>query len=38
MDNITKGSQIGWGGIEWIDVALDRYQWSVLVYTVMILE
>jgi hypothetical protein len=27
--------EIGWGGIHWIDVALDRDQWRALVNTVM---
>jgi hypothetical protein len=26
---------IGWGGIEWIDLAQDRDQWRALVNTVM---
>jgi hypothetical protein len=27
--------EIGWGGMDWIDVAQDRDQWRVLVNTVM---
>jgi hypothetical protein len=27
--------EIGWGGMDWIDVALDRDQWRALVNTVM---
>jgi hypothetical protein len=27
--------EIGWDGIEWIHLALDRNQWSSLVKTVM---
>jgi hypothetical protein len=27
--------EIGWGGINWIDLAQDRDQWSALVNTVM---
>jgi hypothetical protein len=26
---------VGWGGMDWIDLAHDRYQWRVLVNTVM---
>jgi hypothetical protein len=25
---------VGWGGIDWIDLAQDRYQWRALVNTV----
>jgi hypothetical protein len=25
----------GWGGMDWIDLAQDRYQWKVLLNTVM---
>jgi hypothetical protein len=28
-------SEIGWGGIEWIDVAQDRDQWKALVNMVI---
>jgi hypothetical protein len=31
MDNI----EIGWGGMDWIDVSQDRNQWRALVKTVM---
>jgi hypothetical protein len=27
--------EIGWGGIDWIDLAEDMYQWRALVNTVM---
>jgi hypothetical protein len=27
--------EIGWDGMDWIDLAQDRDQWRVLVYTVM---
>jgi hypothetical protein len=27
--------EIGWDGIDWIDLAQDRDQWTVLVHTVM---
>jgi hypothetical protein len=27
--------EIGWGGIDWIDLAQDRDQWRALVNTVM---
>jgi hypothetical protein len=27
--------EIGWGGMDWIDLARDRNQWRVLVSTVM---
>jgi hypothetical protein len=27
--------EIGWGGMDWIDLAQDRDQWRVLVNTVM---
>jgi hypothetical protein len=28
-------SEIGWGGMDWIDLAEDRDQWRALVNTVM---
>jgi hypothetical protein len=28
-------TEIGWGGMDWIDLAQDRGQWRVLVNTVM---
>jgi hypothetical protein len=35
-DNIKLGvREIGWGGIDWIDLAQDRNQWRALVNTVM---
>jgi hypothetical protein len=27
--------EIGWGGVDWNDVAQDRDQWMALLYTVM---
>jgi hypothetical protein len=30
--NVRK---IGWGGMDWIDLAQDRDKWRALVYTVM---
>jgi hypothetical protein len=27
--------EIGWGGMDWIDLAQDRNQWRVLMNTVM---
>jgi hypothetical protein len=36
VDNIKMNLRdIGWGGIDWIDVAQDRDQWGVLVNVVM---
>jgi hypothetical protein len=35
-DNIRMDiREIGWGGMDWIDLAQDRDQWSALVNTVM---
>jgi hypothetical protein len=35
-DNIRMDlREIGWGGMDWIDLAQDRDQWSSLVNTVM---
>jgi hypothetical protein len=35
-DNIKMDlRELGWDGIDWIDLALDRYQWRALVKTVM---
>jgi hypothetical protein len=35
-DNIRLDvREIGWGGVDWIDVAQDRDQWRALVNTVM---
>jgi hypothetical protein len=31
----TDLREIGWGGMDWIDVAQDRDQWRALVNTVM---
>jgi hypothetical protein len=30
--------EIGWGGMDWIDLAEDRNQWKALVNTVMNLQ
>jgi hypothetical protein len=27
--------EIGWSGMDWIDLAQDRFQWTALVNTVM---
>jgi hypothetical protein len=27
--------EVGWGGIDWIDLAQDRDRWRAVVYTVM---
>jgi hypothetical protein len=36
VNNIkTKLGEIGWGGVEWIDLAQDTDQWRVLMNTVM---
>jgi hypothetical protein len=36
QDNIKLDlREIGWGGIDWIDLAQDRDQWKALVNTVM---
>jgi hypothetical protein len=38
-DNIKINlREIGWSGIDWIDLAQDRDQWRDLVYTVMNLQ
>jgi hypothetical protein len=35
VDNIKMVlGDIGWGGIDWIDLAQSRYHWKVLVNTV----
>jgi hypothetical protein len=39
VDNIKMDlREIGWGGIEWIDLAQDRDQWRALVNAVMNLQ
>jgi hypothetical protein len=36
MDSIkTDLRELGWDGMDWIDLAQDRYQWRALVITVM---
>jgi hypothetical protein len=36
MNNIKINlREIGWDGMEWIDLAQDMYQWMALVNTVM---
>jgi hypothetical protein len=36
VDNIRKDlEETGWDGMDWIDVAQDRDQWTALVNTVM---
>jgi hypothetical protein len=38
-DNIkTDLREVGWGGIDWIDLVQDRDKWRVLVCTVMNLQ
>jgi hypothetical protein len=27
--------EVGWGGVDWIDLAQDRDRWRALVYTMM---
>jgi hypothetical protein len=31
----TDLAEVGWGGMDWIDLAQDRDQWNVLVNMVM---
>jgi hypothetical protein len=36
MDNIKMDlREIGWDGMDWIDLTQDRYKWKALVNTVM---
>jgi hypothetical protein len=36
VDNIKMGlREIGWDGVDWTDMVLDRYQWRTLVNTVL---
>jgi hypothetical protein len=36
VDNIEVYlREIGWDGLDWIDLAQDRYQWRALVNTIM---
>jgi hypothetical protein len=36
MNNIKMNlRETGWGGMDWIDLAQDRDQWTILVNTVM---
>jgi hypothetical protein len=36
VDNIKMDlAEIGWGGMDWVDVAQDRDKWRALVNTVM---
>jgi hypothetical protein len=36
MDNIKMDlREIGWNGMDWIELAQDRYHWRALVNTVM---
>jgi hypothetical protein len=34
-DNIKMDRKIGWGGMDWTDVAQDRDQWRALINTAM---
>jgi hypothetical protein len=39
LDDIRMDlGEIGWGGMDWIDLAQDRNQWRALVNTVMKLQ
>jgi hypothetical protein len=39
VDNIKMDfREMGWGGVDWIDLAQDRDQWRALVSTVMSLR
>jgi hypothetical protein len=39
VDNIKMDlREIGWNGVDWIDLAQDRDQWRALVNTVMYLQ
>jgi hypothetical protein len=36
VDNIKMDLvEIGWGGVDWLGLALDRHRWRTLVNTVM---
>jgi hypothetical protein len=35
VDNIKMGREIGWDGLDWVDLAQDRDHWRALVNTVM---
>jgi hypothetical protein len=35
VDNEMVLREIGWGGMDWLDLAQDRDQWRALVNTVM---
>jgi hypothetical protein len=36
VDNVKMDlGEIGWGGVNWIGLALDRDQWSILVNAIM---
>jgi len=34
-DNIKMDQKVGWGGMDWIDLAQDKYSWRALVNAVM---
>jgi hypothetical protein len=39
VDNIKMDlREIGWGGMDWIDLAQDRVQWRAFVHMVMNLQ
>jgi hypothetical protein len=39
VDNLkVDPREMGWGGMDWIDMVQDRDQWTVLVNTVMNLQ
>jgi hypothetical protein len=35
VDNIKMDREVGWGGMDWIDLAEDRDQWWALLNTVV---
>jgi hypothetical protein len=36
MDNVQMNlTEVGWGGMDWVELAQDRVQWKALVNTVM---
>jgi hypothetical protein len=35
VDDIEMDREIGWGGVDWIDLAQDRDEWRALMNTIM---
>jgi hypothetical protein len=35
LENLKMDLKVGWGGLDWIDLAQDRGRWSALVNAVM---